>query len=285
MAVVYKHFEKGTMLAVKSLKQQILKRKLKRVGMKLANLSHKNIVKFVGICLQPSAFIYELCEVVVDDEIITNVSQLLEIYNEESSFVFKKRMALITQATEGVEYLHSNDIIHRDFKPSNMLICGSVENICVKLADFDDMYLIKNTVVTTQTRSNDICGMTLSYVAEELVNGTGMVATKSSDIFSWALSSYEILSNFTCPWSGVLPLMSDGLLIKAFSEGVRPSLKCLYDLYEENLEMVIDLIKSSWATSPSQRPSCQQVGEFLSILFSLQMFNGSSHSRFWFSLN
>ena len=40
-------------------------------------------------------------------------------------------------------------------------------------------------------------GITLSYVAEELLNGEE--PSKKSDVFSWALCVFEIFSNSGCP--------------------------------------------------------------------------------------
>ncbi|MBI4613952.1 MAG: protein kinase [Planctomycetes bacterium] len=43
---------------------------------------------------------------------------------------------VVSQALEGLAYAHGNGVIHRDFKPSNILVEGDGETVEAKLADF-----------------------------------------------------------------------------------------------------------------------------------------------------
>ena len=258
-AIVYKQVVDGKERAIKVLKQQVLKRKMIQAGMKLAQLKNENIVGFIGICCRPSAFIYDFCGINIEDDIVTNVSQLLEILNDQWSFDFHQRLSIINQATLGLNYLHSMNILHRDFKLSNLLVCGSPDKINVKVSDFDDVYILKTAATTMCTGLRNMKGMTLSYVALEILNGVNISATKQSDVFSWALSSYEIMSKETSPWANNLPVMSDALLLEAYKNNARPSFEHITPLYNEK-----DLISSMARiitcacllyTSPSPRDS------------------------------
>ena len=44
------------------------------------------------------------------------------------------------QASLGLKVLHDTKIIHKDFKPSNLLVSGMTDNKKVKLSDFDDLF-------------------------------------------------------------------------------------------------------------------------------------------------
>ena len=59
-------------------------------------------------------------------------------------------------------------IIHKDFRPSNLLVSGMADNIKVKLSDFDDLFILKNTTTATQTNINTLVGCTLMYTAHQI---------------------------------------------------------------------------------------------------------------------
>ncbi len=50
----------------------------------------------------------------------------------------KKKILLMKQIACGIAYLHEQDIVHRDIKPCNILVCGgqSPEEAVLKIADF-----------------------------------------------------------------------------------------------------------------------------------------------------
>ena len=72
------------------------------------------------------------------------------------------------QASQGLKALHDTQIIHKDFKPSNLLVSGMTDNIKVKLSDFDDLLILKNTTTATQTNINTLVGCTLMYTENKI---------------------------------------------------------------------------------------------------------------------
>ena len=94
---------------------------------KLMTLDHPNIVKIFDIHQVDSTIwmFMEFCE-----------------FGDLNSFFPKhkltrhEKLTLITDITQGVEYLHANNIIHRDIKLMNILI-ASHKLIVAKLTDFD----------------------------------------------------------------------------------------------------------------------------------------------------
>ena len=88
-------------------------------------MQHRNVVQLASYCLRPSAFIYEYCAINFDEDIITNASQLMDILNDDNNFNYMQRLDILSQAALGLQYLHNQDIIHQDFKPSDLLLSGS----------------------------------------------------------------------------------------------------------------------------------------------------------------
>jgi serine/threonine protein kinase len=232
----------------------------------LMKLQNVNVVRFCGYSIRPTALLFGYCEVDVNGTKVNNLSQLLSLYNDNAYFVFKERLDYICQATKGLIYLHSQGIIHRDFKPSNLLVNGDLKNIVVKLGDFDGIFVMKDTISATIT-SYGMKGMTLSYVAPEICSGMEFKATKKSDIFSWAMSVYEIISSESCPWENVLSNKSDTILTEVLLKGIRPSIKDVKTLYNEDMSCLLSYIEHGWDGVPENRTDLTKV--YIYILFPL----------------
>ena len=140
--------------AVKVLKKQFSKRKILEVSIKFQKLNHPNVVRFRGYSVRPNAVFFEFCEVCIEDEEnVHNIAQLIDVFNQNNHFVLKERIDILLQSAGGLRYLYDNNVIHKDFKPANLLVSGSLSNITVKVADFDDIVDIKNTISATMTKS------------------------------------------------------------------------------------------------------------------------------------
>jgi len=88
----------------------------------------------------------------------------------------------LKQLCEGLAFLHSNEIIHKDIKPQNILLNN--ENNLI----FNDILLSK---ILEDETSFDVNG-TLEYLAPEVFESK--VNTKSSDIWSLGCIFYEMIT-------------------------------------------------------------------------------------------
>ena len=266
-AMIYKFSLRNKDAAVKCFRQPISKRKILQVAVKLRELKHNNIVRFRGYSVKPSALFFEFCAVKVEDDVAHNLTQLISLLNELDIFIWRDRLEYISQATCGLNFLHRNNVVHRDFKPANLLVTGSLEKTIVKLADFDDVVILKETVVQTMT-INSLKGMTLAYTAPELCNRSVRKPSKETDIYAWSITCYEILSDMSSAWTNILPIMNDQLLLEAIKNNERPDIGYLKDIWHsEKNEPFLCLLSQAWSTQHTSRPVCEQVSHYIVLIF------------------
>jgi serine/threonine-protein kinase len=89
---------------------------------------------------------------------------------------------LAAQLGQGLDALHARGVIHRDVKPSNVLLDGAGDAV---LADFG---LARGADSTQLTRDGQLIG-SLPYLAPELIEGGR--ATPASDIYALGCLLYE----------------------------------------------------------------------------------------------
>ena len=98
------------------------------------------------------------------------------------------RTMIIPDINEGLKVLHSKDIIHKDLKPSNIMISDDGKSIAI--IDFGISSVVDegNTVLVTQT------GMTPEYSAPETFRN---LYHEVSDYYSFGITIYELFTGYT----------------------------------------------------------------------------------------
>jgi serine/threonine protein kinase len=98
----------------------------------------------------------------------------------------KENFPLLTyQILDGLNYLHSNDIIHFDIKPENIFIIETEEGPLVKLIDFGLSEIKKFSTETIKVKG------TLSYIAPEFFLDQTKISPKI-DLFSLGVSLINV---------------------------------------------------------------------------------------------
>jgi len=117
--------------------------------------------------------------------------ELREILDSGVVLPIDKVMHITTQVAEGLGFAHEHGIVHRDVKPSNVMV---LKNGLVKITDFG----IAQMSSATRTISGMVMGSPKYMSPEQVV---GQAVDGRSDIFSLGVMLYEMLTGKT-PFSG-----------------------------------------------------------------------------------
>ena len=199
----------------------------------LAQLDHPNVVRLFDLERNDGhPFI------VTED--VSGVSLREEIDN--NAFTAHQAIDILANLARGIEAAHEKGILHRDLKPENVLVTPEGE---AKLIDFGFAMSVTGEHFTRMTETGKVVG-TFFYMAPEILMGTSD-ATEKSDIYSFGLLAYELLTG-QHPYAGVpLECICD---LSQEIDVLPPSFHC------ENIDSNIDkLVLEMIDRHLSQRPS------------------------------
>jgi serine/threonine protein kinase len=153
-----------------------LREKLKQELLVARKLTHPNIVRIYDIGEhQGLLFIsMELIEGLTVDEIL----------RERKRFSVEEFLALFDQFTSALSYIHSQQVLHRDIKPQNLMYDSDWN---LKVMDFGIARDMASVPATQSTRMG-----TPAYMSPELLKGAPL--TPTSDIYSAGIMFFELLT-------------------------------------------------------------------------------------------
>ncbi|WVQ85452.1 hypothetical protein IAT38_007617 [Cryptococcus sp. DSM 104549] len=208
----------------------------------LKRLSHPSIVKYEGMSRDE-----EYLNIVLEFVENGSLGQTLKAFG-----VFNEKLvsSYVAKILEGLDYLHSQGVVHCDLKSANIL---STKNGNVKLSDFGvslNMKAVENIKQDAKTagkagagkRASEVAG-TPNWMAPEVISLAG--ASFASDIWSLGCTIIELLTGKP-PYSDITNSMT--VLFRIVEDDMPP-------LPEGISSNLTDFLKLCFIKDPKGRPS------------------------------
>uniref|UniRef100_A0A6N2L6G8 non-specific serine/threonine protein kinase n=1 Tax=Salix viminalis TaxID=40686 RepID=A0A6N2L6G8_SALVM len=201
----------------------------------MRKVRHKNVVQFIGACTKlPS-----LCIVT---EFMSGGSVYDYLHKQKGVFKLPTLLKAAIDVSKGMNYLHQNNIIHRDLKAANLLMD---ENEVVKVADFGVARVQAQTGVMTAETG------TYRWMAPEVIEHKPY--DHKADVFSFGIVLWELLTG-KLPYEYLTPLQAAVGVVQ----------KCLRPTIPKNTQpKLAELLEHTWKQDPALRPDFSEIIEIL----------------------
>lgn len=209
----------------------------------LSRVQHKNLVKFIGACMEPYM-------VIVTELLLGGTLRKYLLNMRPRSLDTHVAIGFALDIARAMECLHSHGIIHRDLKPENIIM--TADHRTVKLADLG---LAREESVTEMMTAET---GTYRWMAPELYStvtlrrGDKKHYNHKVDAYSFAIVLWELIHN-KLPFEGMSNLQA---AYAAAFKNFRPSAESL----PEDLSLIVT---SCWAEDPNARPNFSQIIQML----------------------
>ncbi|XP_042368582.1 tyrosine-protein kinase receptor TYRO3-like [Plectropomus leopardus] len=233
----------------------------------MKSFDHENVVQLLGVTLQRE----QDCPLPVPLVILPYMKHrdlrrflIATRYGEIPMFVpHQSLLRFMVDIAAGMDYLSSQGFLHRDLAARNCML-GDDLRVCV--ADFG---LSKKIYSSFYYRQKVAIRVPIKWMAMESLSES--VYTTKSDVWSFGVTMWEIVSRGRTPYPGVhnhelLDLLLSGHRLK-------PPDDCDHKLYE--------VMHSCWDKEPTRRPCFRELGETLKALLSeLPMLEASQEANY-----
>nr|XP_010935196.1 serine/threonine-protein kinase STY46 isoform X3 [Elaeis guineensis] len=204
----------------------------------MRKVRHKNIVQFIGACTRPPS----LCIVT---EFMSGGSVYDFLHKQKGVFKLPALLRVAIDISKGMDYLHQNNIIHRDLKAANLLMD---ENEVVKVADFGVARVKSQSGVMTAETG------TYRWMAPEVIEHKPY--DHKADVFSFGIVLWELLTG-KIPYEYLTPLQA---AVAVVQKGLRPTIP------KHTHPKVAGLLEKCWQQDPAQRPDFSEILEKLQLI-------------------
>ncbi|KAI3515229.1 hypothetical protein L1887_14018 [Cichorium endivia] len=201
----------------------------------MRKIRHKNVVQFIGACTKPSS----LCIVT---EFMSGGSVYDYLHKQKGTFKLPILLKVAIDISRGMNYLHQNNIIHRDLKCANLLMD---ENDVVKVADFGVARVKAQTGVMTAETG------TYRWMAPEVIEHKPY--DLKADVFSFGIVLWELLTG-KLPYEYLTPVQA---AIGVVQKGLRPTIP------KNTQPKLADLLGKCWQKDPTLRPDFTEIIDIL----------------------
>jgi len=242
------HVSIGRKVAIKVLRPELaskeeIRSRFKNEAAVMAHLQHPGIVGLIDYLEQDDGLylIMEFVEGIEFTDLLKSLDEPLPI--DRAKDIMKKVLSAFA-------YAHKNKIVHRDVKPSNILLTKDDE---VKVLDFGIAKLIGGAEFNL-TKTGTQVG-TVYYMSPEQVKAKEL--DHRSDVYSLGVTFYELLAGF-CPYKSMTSEF------EVYEKIVREPLLPLTEVMGEEYAQVWSVIQK--ATEKDIDKRFQNCDEFIAAL-------------------
>ncbi|KAG6474596.1 hypothetical protein ZIOFF_068534 [Zingiber officinale] len=237
----------------------------------MRKVRHKNVVQFIGACTRPP----KLCIVT---EFMSGGSVYDYLHKQKGIFKLPALLRVAIDISKGMNYLHQNNIIHRDLKAANLLMdeneASKFKDIyllvpldwfslkfcsqsgygssfyanlfgVVKVADFGVARVkVESGVMTAETG-------TYRWMAPEVIEHKPY--DHKADVFSFGIVLWELLTA-KLPYEYLTPLQA---AVGVVQKGLRPTIP------KNAHPKLAALLEGCWKQEPTDRPDFSEILETL----------------------
>ncbi|KAK9051906.1 hypothetical protein SSX86_028534 [Deinandra increscens subsp. villosa] len=236
---LYKGMYRSQEVAIKMLKAEHITTHMQQEFAQevyiMRKIRHKNVVQFIGACTEPSS----LCIVT---EFMSGGSVYDYLHKQKGTFKIPILLKVAIDISRGMNYLHQNNIIHRDLKAANLLMD---ENDVVKVADFGVARVKAQTGVMTAETG------TYRWMAPEVIEHKPY--DLKADVFSFGIVLWELLTG-KLPYEYLTPVQA---AIGVVQKGLRPTIP------KNTQPKLAELLVKCWQKDPSLRPNFSEIIDIL----------------------
>ncbi|GAB6030041.1 hypothetical protein CHUAL_005725 [Chamberlinius hualienensis] len=227
---------------------------------------HENLVLFMGTCIKPPhlAIVTRLCK---------GMTLYTHIHLRQDRFTLNRAIVIAQQITQGMSYLHSKGIVHKDLKTKNIFF----ENGKVVITDF---VLFSITKLCHGNRKKDYLTIPpgwLCYLAPEIIcclrasndfhETDNIPFTIASDVYAFGTVWYELVCG-EWPFRGQPPES----IIWQVGKGMKQSLANVQ--YSKDVK---DILMMCWSFDGEERPAFAKLFEQLEKLPKKRLARSPSH--------
>ena len=230
--MVYKGTWRGIQVAVK----KCLQPDPRDVRILLSLKGHPNVIRLYGVVVEEIS-----CLIVT--ELVKGGSLYDFLYKQKKTPSDDQRSYWMKDIATGMEFLHYQEIAHRDLKSGNILLG---ERMTAKLCDFGMSRSLDHT-----TAQSAVTG-TYRWMAPEIVRDPNARINKKCDVYSYAMVLYELVT-LKLPFHDA---PTDQMAMVDAVTGKRPSLP---ESDSECAPFLRCLITACWDADPKTRPSFEEI--------------------------
>jgi serine/threonine protein kinase len=231
----------GRRVAIKVIRPELLgdpvaRARFRREALATAAVTHPGLVTLHDVALDgdPAYFVMEL----IDGQTLDN------LLHREARLFWPRALRLALDVLDALEALHAAGIVHRDVKPSNLMVVGEGDRERCRLIDLGVARLLTAPADDARTASGVAVG-TPAYMAPEQFAGERVGPTV--DVYAMGLVLYKSLT-------GAHPYSSSA--VTAEGAGARGgAIEPVHALARDVPPAVSALVETMIARSPARRPA------------------------------